>query len=1678
MAKYKITKQQLVELKEKMINLPPLVKKALVGEPINTPDEAQQGVLIYETPDAVKRSDDYLLAHWSSDDAIAFGFEYGKAYIGYNNELFFDSIKVSDEIKSKLDKFKWQDVERMTTHAGVADFYNFLYGEDPMRYLSPHRSAFGYTGRLWVDKKIISFWQYPDKEKLPQLIKMLRTEINNVYGVDVNFSDFKIEIKRNEYVADLNVDDEDYIPDVDWEKSRISGNLIPIKDFISSNDATEQEMQAIHLLPSDEKKNTPQMQAARDANADRLANKFNGNVSQAEWNNAKKKYQGEAKKIKITSSQLNEIKNYLLKENEHSGKLKYIGNCVEADDIQFCPLFSSGAEMAHWVGDPDNNDYGESIEITEKQFFDNVELIPNNINTENAQYFYIEDKLNTTYQNAKYFYIYDDNGIHWFFERKFGNNNLTETVENNINKLYHASRSPIDNITSYSDYKKEKSGYYEGMFFYNDLKQYQNYFNHQKYTKDKYYFYEIPVGDLNLYNLEDADKLKDEARKGGFPANNGSGYYESRFLDSIGYDGIKNRTEIILFHPENFEFKLISSPEMNEDITIPVTTGDTVMMGKFKNKRTVVKTIDKDTHGMPTINGRQATTFRTVNKTTIKENPDRVTPAIRWDNTDALSFGIYNNKMYISYCSNLIWDSIKISHADKSHINDLGRGSIQFLKSHGGIKKFNTILFGDNVDITTERELFKYPGRVWLNDKIISFWEYPKKEELIDVLSELSNEINNVYGVHINFNGFFIENGDDKENKLISINDYVGGNDYINGNIHLLPSDEKVKTPQMKAALDAKYKHIGDKLGNVTQAEYNHYKRYGMGESIVNEEQKNDLLLYHGTKHNFLKFETTNIGGGEGNQSFGWGIYFTDNKSVSEFYANLLGGDNGIVYTINVNNGNFMSWYGKLEKSFCGKLASNMIQNGITELPINRMLNNGKVEVNKLPTKEAIEYYPNGKFLYENLALALGGDKMASNKLNELGVDGVYYPIGQFLKKGDKSHANGTNYVIFSEDKINIIKKEKVNNINELNENVLLGEDFDPTNINFKFSKTEDNYSIRAFENDTLIGSIESEDISQDYYEYEFEDVWTEDELEGIFPEYNICKINYLTVNPEYQKSGVAKKLLTMLLDKKRKDGFKQFYLNASPMGFNGLNINSLVEFYKKFGFKSLLNQGNNVLMGISVGGIVTEAIEDDNNELSNTKIVDNNGNPLKVYRAQKDNRTQGVDRSSKHKGIYFSADKNSVKIYGDKVKEYFLNIENPIILKDLEWNLSVIPEYLYNKLIRDGYDGAIWLRNGVMYEIVAFYENQVIPINNNMNEAILRFSNNINNFDFLIGKDIGIQGIYLSRTPTGERRFKFKEWATIKKVEKVGDVYKLEVINKRGGVISLIKNINSTSNVIWNLDYKNKSNSQMIITPIVWDCLKEIDKKNNLTEATESDVNLSSFKPKKELNEKFWVNNRLKPIVRKRLLKIADDFIDFLKVDIKKVEDILFLGSLANYNWSSYSDVDLHLLVDFETINKDVELVRDYFETKKKVWNEEHDNLKIFGFPIEVYVQDKNDENASVGVFSLEKNKWLTKPEVIDDKDFDKKKIKEKAAAIMTDIDDLLSKYKKKPSFNELNIISNKVKKLYDKIKKMRKVGLASEKGETSVGNIVFKVLRRNGYMEKLVDLKTLTYDKINSIK
>ena len=229
----------------------------------------------------------------------------------------------------------------------------------------------------------------------------------------------------------------------------------------------------------------------------------------------------------------------------------------------------------------------------------------------------------------------------------------------------------------------------------------------------------------------------------------------------------------------------------------------------------------------------------------------------------------------------------------------------------------------------------------------------------------------------------------------------------------------------------------------------------------------------------------------------------------------------------------------------------------------------------------------------------------------------------------------------------------------------------------------------------------------------------------------------------------------------------------------------------------------------------------------------------------------------------------------------------------------------------------------------------------------------------------------------------------------------------------------------------------------------------------------VKSFRIKDELNPKIWTDFEINSEVREDLLKIAQDF--YGSTDLQAdVDDIILTGSLSNYNWSEkYSDYDLHILIDFSQVNESVELVKKYADSVKKIWNDAHD-IKIKGYEVEVYIQDVSEPHTSTGVFSLLNNKWKVKPERVEFEP-DEDMIEEKGKSVMMLVDDL----EEEVDEDKYESFLEKLQKVWDKVKNYRKSGLESEGGELSLGNLVFKFLRRNGYIEKIMKLKKKSYDK-----
>jgi hypothetical protein len=238
----------------------------------------------------------------------------------------------------------------------------------------------------------------------------------------------------------------------------------------------------------------------------------------------------------------------------------------------------------------------------------------------------------------------------------------------------------------------------------------------------------------------------------------------------------------------------------------------------------------------------------------------------------------------------------------------------------------------------------------------------------------------------------------------------------------------------------------------------------------------------------------------------------------------------------------------------------------------------------------------------------------------------------------------------------------------------------------------------------------------------------------------------------------------------------------------------------------------------------------------------------------------------------------------------------------------------------------------------------------------------------------------------------------------------------------------------------------------------------------------LNSFKVRDELNQDVWDidssgNATIKPEIRESLLRVANEFLEYLNLEIF-IEDIYLTGSLCNYNLSQYSDFDLHLIVDnqsFPEVTK--ELYKELFDLKKILFNTDHE-IKIKGYTVEVYVQDVNEEHTSDGVFSLLFNEWVSKPSKTTKK-LNKNTLVKKVDSWMNKIETIIRLANKEKDLEEsLQIIKDFKKKL----KEYRKSGL-EKGGEFSYENLTFKFLRRNQYIKKLFDLeKKLTTDRLST--
>ena len=217
------------------------------------------------------------------------------------------------------------------------------------------------------------------------------------------------------------------------------------------------------------------------------------------------------------------------------------------------------------------------------------------------------------------------------------------------------------------------------------------------------------------------------------------------------------------------------------------------------------------------------------------------------------------------------------------------------------------------------------------------------------------------------------------------------------------------------------------------------------------------------------------------------------------------------------------------------------------------------------------------------------------------------------------------------------------------------------------------------------------------------------------------------------------------------------------------------------------------------------------------------------------------------------------------------------------------------------------------------------------------------------------------------------------------------------------------------------------------------------------------------KLNPKLWNSAKLRPEVKDQLIKIAEDFLTELGVHDLDVKDITISGSNAAYSYTKYSDLDLHILVDMGNLPVD-EVYKELFNAKKTIYNDSHD-IKIHTIPVELYIQDSRQPVVSLGEYSVMNDEWIRIP-TKRRSDFDQTVTK--------------SKYEKLLSLIEMALKSrkySKIKHIIDTIKRYRQTGL-DKGGEFGPENLAYKMLRSQGYITKLYDLRDKLHSEILTVE
>lgn len=211
-------------------------------------------------------------------------------------------------------------------------------------------------------------------------------------------------------------------------------------------------------------------------------------------------------------------------------------------------------------------------------------------------------------------------------------------------------------------------------------------------------------------------------------------------------------------------------------------------------------------------------------------------------------------------------------------------------------------------------------------------------------------------------------------------------------------------------------------------------------------------------------------------------------------------------------------------------------------------------------------------------------------------------------------------------------------------------------------------------------------------------------------------------------------------------------------------------------------------------------------------------------------------------------------------------------------------------------------------------------------------------------------------------------------------------------------------------------------------------------------------------LNPKIWDHDHLKGAVKGALLRIAEDFVKYVDVPFEVV-DIVITGGNANYNYTTHSDIDLHIITDYASIECD-RTAAELFDTKRLMYKRDYD-VTIHDIPVELYVEDQDTPAVSGGSYSILKDQWINKPNP-NIPDYDEKEVKH-MVQVWHEV------FKHAVQTGDLQACRKSVQLL----RKYRQMGLDTPEAEFSTANLVYKSLRNDSTLKGITTIIDRLHDR-----